>query len=125
MSDEETFPNEILVTNKELLGTSQQYELQVSQAKSLEVLAEGIKSLADFVTKGGLSEIVAGYAKSQSAASILGGLATHDGRKSLDARLLGQNAIEIAEQVLKVTSKFHERLSAKEERDPEIKEAKE
>ena len=98
------------------------HELQVQQTKSLEVLSKGIADIAAFLTSGGLSQLLSGYAKSQASTAILGGLASHDGRNALDARVLGQNSLEIVEQVLKVHDKFHSRLS-EEARDPEVKDA--
>lgn len=109
--------------NLYLSREKEQHDLQVSQARSLEVLSQGISDIAAFLTGGGLSELLSGYAKSSASTAILGGLAAHDGRNALDARVLGQNALEVVEQVLKVHDKFHERLSAKEPRDPEIKPA--
>jgi len=98
------------------------HELQVSQTKSLEVLSKGVADIAAFLTSGGLSQLLSGYAKSQASTAILGGLASHDGRDALDARVLGQNSIEIVEQILRVHDKFHSRLSEKE-RDPEVRDA--
>lgn len=98
------------------------HELQVQQTKSLEVLSKGIADIAAFLTSGGLSQLLSGYAKSQASTAILGGLASHDGRNALDARVLGQNSLEIVEQVLKVHDKFHSRLS-EAARDPEVKDA--
>lgn len=98
------------------------HALQVSQTKSLEVLSKGVADIAAFLTGGGLNQLLSGYAKSQASTAILGGLASHDGRDALDARVLGQNSIEIVEQILRVHDKFHSRLS-EEKRDPEIKDA--
>lgn len=100
-----------------------QYELQLSQTKSLEVLSKGIADIAAFLSGGGLASVVSGFAKAQASTAILGGLATNAGRDALDARTLGQNSLEIVEQVLRVHDKFHERLSSQEKRDPEIHDA--
>jgi hypothetical protein len=105
-----------------LTSAQESHAIQVSQAKSLEVLSRGISDIAAFLTSGGLSQLLSGYAKSQASTAILGGLASHDGRDALDARVLGQNALEVVEQVLKVHDKFHSRLS-EEGRDPEVKDA--
>jgi hypothetical protein len=99
------------------------HALQVSQTKSLEILSKGVADIAAFLNGGGLRELISGYAKSQASTAILGGLASHDGRDALDARVLGQNSLEIVEQILKVHNKFHERLSEKEVRDDEVKDA--
>jgi hypothetical protein len=103
-------------------ATSASNDLAVQQAQSLAVLAKGINDIAAFLTGGGLGALVSGYAKSQSIQAILGGLAAHDGRNALDARVLGQNAIEVAEQVMKVFDKMAERVNEKG-RDPEIHKA--
>jgi hypothetical protein len=98
-------------------------DLATQQTQALTVLAQSVATIANFLQGGGLTQILNGYAKSQSVKDILGGLAAHDGRNALDARVLGQNAIEIVEQVEKVFDKYHERLQSKERRDPEIKDA--
>jgi len=98
------------------------YEIQVKQAESLALLATSVNSIANFLSAGGLSGLLSGYARSQAVKDILGGLATHAGRDALDARTLGQNAIEIVEQVEAVFKKYEERLKDTN-RDPEIKDA--
>lgn len=98
----------------------QSHEIQLKQTQALTALAEGVNALAAFVTGGGLSQLLSGYARTQSVQAILGGLASHDGRNSLDARVLGQNAIEIVEQIEKVFDKYHTRQEEKVERDPYI-----
>ncbi len=91
------------------------------QAQSLQLLATSISQLAEFVTGGGLVAALNGFAKTQAVKEILGGLAAHEGRKSLDARVLTQNALEIVEAIEKVHDKYSERLQEKALRDPEIK----
>lgn len=106
--------------NEELLpAEAEKREIQIQQAQALSVLAKGVSDIATFLTSGGLTELMSGYARSQAVKDILGGLAAHDGRNALDARVLGQNALEIVEQVEKVFSKYEERLSSKN-RDPEL-----
>jgi hypothetical protein len=100
-----------------------EYAVAVRQTEALEVLSRGVAEIANFLVGGGFNQLVSGYAKSQASTAILGGLASHAGRNALDARVLGQNALEVVEQVLRVHDKFHERLSSKEKRDPEIKPA--
>ena len=100
------------------------YELEIKQAQSLAILAKGVNDIAAFITSGGLTEMLRGYAQSQAVTNILGGLASHDGRNALDARVMGQNATEIVTQVTAVWDKFQERMEEKqsgEPRDPEIK----
>ena len=109
--------------NDIVLVEQKKYELEVKQAESLSLLAKGVNDLAAFVTGGGLSQMLRGYAQSQTVSDILGGLAAHDGRNALDARVLGQNAIEIVTQVTAVWDKFQERMAEKESgepRDPNI-----
>ena len=91
------------------------------QTQSLGLLADSMSQLAQFVTNGGLVAALNGFAKTQAVKEILGGLAAHEGRRSLDARVLGQNAIEIVEAIEKVHDKYSERLQEKALRDPEIK----
>lgn len=92
----------------------------VTSEDALIVLASATDQIANFLTGGGLLKVLNGYAKAQAVKEILGGLATHDGRNSLDARTIKQNALEIVEMVEAVMSKYSERLSDKEPRDPEI-----
>lgn len=102
------------------------YEIQVKQTEALANLAEGVKTLAAFVTGGGLQQLLQGYSKAQSVQGILNGLAAHDGRNALDARVIKQNAIEITQIIESCYDKFAEVLSAKqrgEVRDPDIKDA--
>ncbi|OQB10454.1 MAG: hypothetical protein BWY21_00375 [Parcubacteria group bacterium ADurb.Bin216] len=99
----------------------EQHALQVRQTEALTTLAEGVKAIAEFLSGGGLNAVLSGYARSQAVQSILGGLATNSGRNALDARVLGQNAIEIVEQVEAVFGKYKERLEEREQRDPELK----
>lgn len=98
------------------------YEIQIKQAESLELLATSVNSIANFLSTGGLSSLLSGYARSQAVKDILGGLATHAGRHALDARTLDQNAVEIVEQVEAVFKKYEERLKDTN-RDPELKDA--
>lgn len=98
----------------------QKHELEVQQTKALASLAEGVNAIAAFITGGGMSELLSGYARTQAVQSILGGLASHDGRNALDARVLGQNAIEITEAIEQVFQKYQSRLASKEKRDPVV-----
>lgn len=101
------------------LVTKENRDLQAKQTEALTVLASATRQIADFLTGGGLNQLLSGYARSQAVKDILGGLAAHDGRNSLDARVLGQNALEITEAVEAVYKKYAERLAEKA-RDPEI-----
>lgn len=101
-----------LVVSKE----QQSHELVLQQAQALTALASATKQISDFITGGGLSAVLSGYARSQAVKDILGGLAAHAGRSSLDARVLGQNALEITEAVEAVFKKYAERLAEKEPR---------
>lgn len=101
-------------------------DVLVQQTEALTTLAEGVKAIASFLQGGGLAQILSGYARSQAVKDILGGLATHDGRNALDARVLQQNATEIVAQVEAVFAKYQEKLeegAAGEERDPEVKDS--
>ena len=107
---------EIVVADSTALAISE------SQAKSLEVLSTSVKQIADFISGGALNQLLSGYARSQAVKDILGGLASHDGRNSLDARTMGQNSIEIVELVERVFKKYAERIEeqANAPRDPDI-----
>lgn len=98
-------------------------QLQVAQTQALTTLAEATKDIAAFLNGGGLHKLVSGYARSQSAQAILGGLAAHDGRAALDARTLGQNALETVKQVEVVFDKFEAELRAKGKNDPTLHDA--
>jgi hypothetical protein len=106
----------------ELSRKSNEQSLAVQQTEALTVLAKATNEIASFITGGGLSTLLSGYARSQAVKEILGGLAAHDGRNSLDARVLGQNALEITEAVELVFKKYSERVAEKN-RDPEIHKA--
>lgn len=98
----------------------EKHELEIKQTEALATLASGVKEIATFLTGGGLTELLSGYARSQAVKDILGGLAAHDGRNALDARVLGQNALEITEAIEKVYEKYAERRAEKD-RDTEVK----
>ncbi len=100
--------------------TEKLFELQVAQTAALQETAKAFNAIANFVVNGGLTQLVSNYARGAGANQILGGLASHGGRNSLDARVLGQNAIEIVEAIDLVFKKHAERLSSNEERDPDI-----
>jgi len=126
MNDEEKMELELTSLRKAenelyLSGDDQVKSLAMEQAKSLSVLAESMSQIANFITKGGLTQVLTGYAKTQSVAAIANGLAAKEGRNSLDARLMNQNAIEISTFIETVYDHYAERLKGKNERDPELK----
>lgn len=97
-------------------------DVQVKQTEALITLATGINTIANFLTSGGLTDLVSANAKSRIVSDILGGLAAHNGRNSLDAQTIKQNSLEIVETIEAVWSKYQERAKAKD-RDPEIHDA--
>jgi hypothetical protein len=102
---------------------SRALEIQEESNKALRQIGESLAILSQFVSAGGLVELVRSASLASGANALLGGLAVKNGRESLDARTLKQNAIEIAEQVLLIHDKFKERLSAEAKgktRDPDI-----
>lgn len=114
-------------TTKSLLSRRQEKPLEVNElslkireTEALETLAEGVNTIATFLSSGGLGGALSLYARSQSIQSILGGLAAHGGRDALDARTMGQDALEITEKIEKVFDKLQERLENKMKRDPDI-----
>lgn len=115
-------PVDLTIVEQKPLALRSEHEVAIKQTEALSTLATATKQIADFVTGGGLTQVLSGYARSQAVKDILGGLATHDGRNSLDARVLGQNALEITEAVEAVFKKYAERLAEQgaEPRDPEI-----
>lgn len=128
MTDEyDDIPENALISSNrqelELPGESK-HELTVRNIEALEDLADGVCAISNFICNGGLTQVLSGYARTQAVKDILGGLAAHDGRKALDARVLPQNALEIVEQVEAVFRKYTERAQ-ESNRDPEIKRAKE
>lgn len=114
--------DELIVIEQKPLTLRSEHDVAIKQTEALSVLATATKQIADFVTGGGLTQVLSGYARTQAVKDILGGLATHDGRNSLDARGLGQNALEITEAVEAVFKKYAERLAEgkAEPREPEI-----
>lgn len=106
--------------------TANSNELQIKEreVQALETLASATKEISQFLSGGGLGTAMALYARTNSISSILGGLASNGGRSALDARVLGQNSIEIVEQISLAFDKLQEKLEAKmkgEIHDPEIK----
>lgn len=95
------------------------------QTKALVSIGESLKQLSNFVSNGGLTELVKGYTQTQIAQGVLQGLASHDGRNALDARYLKQNAIEIVHAIEAVFDKAKERTEAASDKklDPELKNA--
>ena len=103
------------MTEKLLPDIKPHYEVKeaLEQTKALASLAQAATQISNFLTNGGLANILSGYARSQAVKDILGGLATHDGRNALDARLLDQTALEIVTQVEKVFEKYKSKLEEK------------
>jgi len=106
------------------LVTEAKLDVQLKQTEALTVLADGVRSISEFLQGGGLQAIVNAQTRGSIMQSILGGLASHDGRKALDAQTIKQNSLEIVEMIEQVFNKMHERLNDKG-RDPEIKEPQE
>lgn len=98
-------------------------ELQVKEVEALATLASSVKEISTFLNGGGLATILSGYARSQAVKDILGGLAAHDGRKALDARVLEQNALDISKHVEAVFEKYAKILEAKGKQDPDLHDA--
>lgn len=118
--DPKYLPGSINVTET-LLRVSER-DVQVKQTEALTTLAAGVNAIANFLTSGGLTDLVSANAKSRIVSDILGGLAAHNGRNSLDAQTIKQNSLEIVETIEAVWSKYQERAKAKD-RDPEIHDA--
>lgn len=114
--------DEIIVSDKELeiQKSIASNEIVVQQTKALQALADGIQSISRFLNNGGLTQVLSGYARSQSVQGILSGLAGNMGRSALDAKTIRQNALEITEVIEAVFDKYAERLASKADRDPEI-----
>ena len=99
--------------------------IREEQTKALTTIADSLRSLTRFISEGGLVGVLSGYARSQAVKDILGGLAAHDGRNALDARVLDQNALEITQQVEKVFKKYQDTLQSKEKVDPNLHDGEE
>ncbi len=99
------------------------YEIEVAQTQALTTLAQATKEISTFLNGGGLANILSGYARSQAVGGILEGLASHDGRNALDARVIQQNALDMVTQVEKVFEKYGQVLEAKGKEDPDIHDA--
>lgn len=99
-------------------------EVKEAEVKALTTLAESTKAIAEFLTDGGLTQVLQGYSRAQSVGGMLSGLLTNMGRHGLDARTMDQNALEIVASIEKVYDKYQEKLEAKrkgEVYDDEIK----
>lgn len=96
----------VVIQSKEVISVEEE------QTKALTTIADSLQSLSTWLTQGGLTEVLSGYAKSNAVQGILQGLATHDGRDALDARTLDQNALEITKQVEAVWHKYQATLEA-------------
>lgn len=104
--------------------SSNEITIKEREVQALEHLAKGVSDIGRFLNGGGIAGALSLYAKTNSISGILSGLAAHDGRNALDARVLGQNSIEIVEQISLAFDKLQEKLEAKmkgEAHDPEIK----
>lgn len=122
-----TMAQAVIKTEEQYLaqfGAPTKHEIEIKQTEALTTLAKGIGEISTFLTGGGLQAIINAQTKGSIMQSILGGLASHDGRKALDAQTIKQNSLEIVEMIESVFNKMHERLQDKN-RDPEIKEPKE
>jgi len=95
----------------------------VAQAQALQSLAKSMEVVSTFVSQGGLSSLLQGYAKTNSVSSLLNGLTANAGRGGLDARFMEQNAVEITHLIEAVFDKYEKHLSEKAERDPQIHDA--
>lgn len=95
------------------------------QVLAAEQTANALTLIASFLQQGGLDRAVNTLVKGNGIAGILSGLAHHDGRNALDARMLKQNALEIVEQLELVFNKYNERLSSQAKRNPDIISAEE
>lgn len=86
--------------------------LQVQQTESLAVMAEAMSVMAQTFSAlpRVINDAVQTLVKGNGVNGILAGLAQHDGRKSLDARIMDQNALEIVEQLEKVFKKYNTRM---------------
>lgn len=84
---------------------AQQTESQVIIAEAMTAIAQAISALPRAIENA-----VQTLVKGNGVNGILAGLAQHDGRKSLDARIMDQNALEIVEQLEKVFKKYNTRM---------------
>lgn len=94
----------------ELSTLSTDKEIAVANTQALTVAAKALNTIANFIAGGGFNNLLQGYARSQSVTAILGGLASNDGRKSLDARTMDQNALEMPIAIEKVFKAYEQRL---------------
>lgn len=97
-------------------------ELQIRQTEAVCVIAEALSGISSFLNGGGIQEYLKASTKGQIVSGIYNGLASKDGRNSLDARTIKQNALEIVEVIEAVMKKVDERANERNGRDEEIKE---
>lgn len=86
--------------------------LQQQQTESQVIIAEAMTAIAQAISAlpRAIENAVQTLVKGNGVNGILAGLAQHDGRKSLDARVMDQNALEIVEQLEKVFKKYNQRM---------------
>lgn len=116
---------ELVVSEAGLPAGSEVSVGKTREAEALCVLADGVKALAEFVTEGGLQKLLAAHSQVQIVQAIYGGLASKEGRASLDARFIKQNVLEIVEVVEAAFNKLNERGRDRGRRDPDIMEPQE
>jgi hypothetical protein len=100
------------VTDDLVVANNAVVAVEEKQAEALATIATSLNSISRWITSGGLTQVLSGYARTQSVQGILQGLATHDGRKALDAQTMEQNALEITTQIEAVYKKYEEKLTA-------------
>ena len=95
------------------------------QAKALTSISKSLSQLTNFITTGGLTELLAAQATHNAISGVMQGLAAHDGRQALDARVMAQNGLEIAKHIDAAveTALRLKKEKEKGDHDPEIHDA--
>ena len=102
---------ELCVSGGSIIGSDGQSiapllaSLEEREVVAVEGISRALAGISKFLSGITLQEIVKQQAVHGAVGQILGGLAANDGRGALDARTMGQNAIDMAYLIEKVLGK--------------------
>jgi len=117
-----------ILQNRSAVTVKEQERPDSGQLVVMQEVSQALTTIATWLTSpDGLSKLLAQHveatARTGAIKEILGGLAAHDGRNALDARVMTQNAVEVFHHVEAMMDKMKEGLKAKNSettRDPEL-----
>ena len=97
--------------------SDQELSLSTEATHALTSIAHSLSSITKFVSGITLPQVLTQIGITNGINGILNGLAAADGRRSLDARVIAQNATEIAHVLEKAFTKTQEHLKDKSRSD--------